>query len=77
MVYIGMKIAQKEGGLTVALFESLSDWEPCTTAPFDACPPANNKANKENINIMIQLKFTPSLKIQIVTDSNDNFTCYK
>lgn len=68
MVDIGEKIAKMEGnGLTVALFESLSYWEPWATAPFDACPPANTTANKKgNKNIDIQLKFTLSSTIQNV-----------
>lgn len=50
-------VAQKKRErLTVALFDSLSDWEPWATAPFGACPPANTKANKkDSINIMIQI----------------------
>jgi hypothetical protein len=33
--------------LTVVLLESPSDCDPCAIVPFDACPPANTKANKQ------------------------------
>jgi hypothetical protein len=33
--------------LTVVLLESPSDCDPWAIAPFDACPPAKTKANKQ------------------------------